>query len=134
MKFIISCILLSIINLAFADTSLSLIGRYEYRTDPESMEMLGGFVCFYPNTESIKILPRSENPKQRIWFCFRNKAESKKLLALPTQQFKSNCGFVGTANIRVNSYEAYYGEGDGFDTALLQSVVSHSKPKDISCK
>lgn len=124
-KFLIVCVLFSVANMVFADTSLSLTGRYEYKTDSESLQMLGGLVCFYPNKESAKLLPRPSTDKRLSWFCFANKKQSKKLLDIPLNA-KKNCGLAGTATVQLTEYKAYKGEGDGFDSAILQSVNKNS--------
>ncbi|HYN53125.1 MAG TPA: hypothetical protein VES38_00280 [Methylotenera sp.] len=133
MKFVIVCILLTLNSLALAETGLTLTGRYEYRTDSESLEMLGGLVCFYPNTESAKLLPRPQTDQRLSWFCFKNEVQSKKLFGIPTKSTKTNCGLTGTATVQVNEYEAYLGEGDSFDTAALQLVKGNSNTEVISC-
>jgi hypothetical protein len=133
MKLVIVCALFSVASLAFADTSLLLTGRYEYRTDAESLEMLSGLVCFYPNKDSGKLLPRPPTDKRLSWFCFTNIKQSKRLLGIPLST-SINCGLTGTATVHVNGYEAYLGESDGFDTAALQSVKGNSNAKIISCK
>ena len=134
MKLVIACILLTLSSLALAETDLTLTGSYEYRTDSESLEMIGGFVCFFPNKESAKLLPRPKTDQRLSWFCFTNRAQSKKLLGITTKSTKPNCGMAGTATVQVSDYEAYLGEGDSFDTALLQSVIGNSNAKVISCK
>ena len=132
-KFFIACVLFSVASFAFADTSLSLTGRYEYRADSDSLEMLGGLVCFYPNTESAKLLPRLPTDKRLSWFCFTNTKQSKRLLGIPLST-KTNCGLAGRATVQVSEYQEYVGEGDGFDTAVLQSVKGNSNAKALSCK
>jgi hypothetical protein len=134
MKLVIVCIFFILSNLALAETEPTLTGRYEYRTDPESWAMLDGLVCFYPNEESVKFLPRPKTYQRLSWFCFRNVAESKKLLGITTKNTTTNCGMAGTASVKASDYEPYLGEGGNFDTAILQSVISNSNVKDISCK
>jgi hypothetical protein len=114
-------------GLALAQTTLS--GHYEYRTDAESLEILGDLVCFYPNAQSAKLLPRPHTKLKSPWFCFNNSG-AKALLGI---QHRS-CGAAGTATVIVSGYKAYLGEGGGFDTAALQSVKSHSNKKIIACK
>lgn len=117
-----------------AGSSLTLTGRYEYRTDSESLEMLGSLVCFHPSSNSAKLLPRPKSDKRLAWFCFKNEAQSKELLGIPAQKNAADCGVTGEATIRVNEYAAYIDEGDGFDTALLQSVSSRAQPKALPCR
>jgi len=130
-------VLLSALLLAgecLAQSNLTLTGRFEYRTDPESLEMLGGLVCFYPSPESAKLLPRPKSDTRLAWFCLTNKENSKKILNIPKRESKSNCGYTGQATVQVMEYTPYLDEGDGFDTALLKSANNITKPKVLPCK
>lgn len=118
---------------ALAGQSLTLDGRYEYRTDEASVEMLGTLVCFYPAGSSTKLLPRPKTDKRLAWFCFRNAAESKRLLGIPSHTGHVGCGYSGEARVTIDEYRVYLGEGDDFDTARLQSVIGQSGPKLLSC-
>ena len=117
-----------------AESGLTLTGRFEHRTDPTSLEMLGGLVCFYPSLESAKSLPRPQTDTRLAWFCFTNKTKSKKLLGIPKEGKKGGCGYTGQATVQVRKYTPYLGEGDSFDTALLQSASSISKIKVLPCE
>jgi hypothetical protein len=119
--------------LAEPETTISISGRYEYRTDTESMEMLGGLVCFYPNIKSVNLLPRPQTDQRMYWFCFKNSAQAQQLFGVVTKSSQSNCGVTGSAIVTISGYEAYLGEGDGFDTAILQAVKDNSDKKIISC-
>ena len=76
---------------------------------------------------------RPKSDKRLAWFCFKNEAQSKELLGILIQKNEVSCGVTGEATVSVNEYVAYLGEGDGFDTALLQSVSSRAKPKVLPC-
>jgi hypothetical protein len=116
-----------------AASSLTLTGRFELRTDPTSLEMLGGFVCFYPSTESAKFLPRPQTDVRLAWLCFTNEVESKKLLGIPAESERGGCGYTGQATVQVMKYTPYLGEGDGFDTAHLEAASRISKAKPGPC-
>lgn len=90
MRVIVSFVFLSLSGECLAESSLEFTGRYEYRTDSESLELLGDFVCFYPSPESSKHLLRSKSDKRLAWFCFKNEQQSKKLLGIPLQSSKAN--------------------------------------------
>ncbi|MFZ6743718.1 hypothetical protein ACO0LC_10865 [Undibacterium sp. JH2W] len=117
-----------------AANEIALKGRYEFRTDTQSQDSLGGLVCFYPGSDSAKILPRSPTDKRLAWFCFKNKDESKKLLNIPEQIKGKNCGISGQAALKVANYVSYNGEGDGVDTVVLVAVTEKSAPRKLACK
>jgi len=117
-----------------AESSLALSGRFEHRTDPASLEMLGGLVCFYPSPESAKLLPRPPSDTRLAWFCFTNTENARKRLGIPGKAAKGGCGYAGQATVRVVKYTPYLGEGDDFDTALLQSASHISKTAVIPCQ
>ena len=48
----------SMTSLAGPD-SVELSGRYEYRTDAESLNIIGDAVCFFPDTASTERVPRA---------------------------------------------------------------------------
>lgn len=117
-----------------AQSNLTLSGRFEHRTDPESLDMYQNLVCFYPSPESAKLLPRPENDGRLAWFCFKNDEASKTLLGIPQKEVKNSCGYEGEAIVQVEKYAAYLGEGDGFDVALLQSASNISELKSLPCE
>lgn len=119
---------------SLATSTIVVSGRYEYRTDPESREMLGNLVCFFPSEESAKQLPRRVSDRRLVWFCFRNEKRSKSLLAIPKQSTPASCGLEGDAKVTITDYHVYLGEGDGFDTATLKSVGSLGTSKVLSCQ
>lgn len=124
----------TVTNASLAANEISVSGRYEYRTDAQSLEMLGDMPCFYPGPESAKLLPRPAGDKRLAWFCFKNKEESKKLLNIPEQIKGKNCGISGQAVLKVANYVSYNGEGDGVDTAVLVTVTEKSAPRKLACK
>ena len=97
----------------FAGESALLTGRCEYRTDPESLEVLGDLVCFYPDATSAKFLDRSNIDKRSLWLCFTNASQSKRLLGIVDSKRNMNCGLTGEAKVRIANYKTYLGEGKG---------------------
>ena len=55
---IASTTLLCAAALSAAEKAISFEGRYEYRADSESLEMLGEQVCFFPSKLSSQNVPR----------------------------------------------------------------------------
>lgn len=117
-----------------AESGLALSGRFEYRNDPTSLEMLGGLVCFYPSAESAQLLPRPQTDMRLAWFCFTNDMESKKLLDIPREAKEGGCGYTGEATVQVTKYTLHAGEGDGFDTATLQAASNIPQPRTLPCE
>jgi hypothetical protein len=119
-------------GLAGSDSSLA--GRYVYRSDAQSVEMLGGLVCFYPDGGSAKLLPRSESDRRLAWFCFRNDAQAKLLLGIEKLNAGDGCGLQGTAQVRIAEYSLAKQDSDDFDSALLRSVSHLSSPEPVDCE
>jgi len=126
MKRILIFLLFIVSNVTQAD--LLLNGRYEFKTDGGTPDMLGDNVCFYPDGTSAKRLPRTKTDQRLAWFCFSNTAHAKKLLRLDLQQ-KADCGASGTATVRVKNYQVYAEEGDGVDTAQLVNLKNIANVK-----
>ena len=125
---------LGAVGTAAAAASLTVEGRFERLTDAESMEMLGGAVCFYPSEQSSKLLPRPASDLRLPWFCFTNTRQAMRLLAVPPSASKGiACGHRGNATLRVADYVVYRLEGSGFDTARLLAVHRKSAVEPIPC-
>ena len=104
-------------------------GEYRLATDPETLDLLGRQLCFYPDAKSKKSLHQGT-----AWFCFDDLNASARLLQVNAQETRDNCGYEGEAVIDIGSYVPYLEESDaGNDEARLLSVVSQTKPKPISC-
>jgi len=133
MKFInLFCITLLFISFtAIASEELTLAGKYEYRTDSESLEYIGNLVCFFPNDETAKLVKRVKKSKRMVWFCFVPNNEAKIELNVPEMQTK-HCGYTGQASIIVTNYKDLGGFQS--DTAKLKNVVSLGKVTEIPCK
>lgn len=125
---------LLLVGECIAEPSLTFTGRFEHRTDPESLEMLGGLICFYPSYETAQSLPRPHADTRLAWFCFTNKEVVERLMGIAEIEEKGDCGYVGHATVEIVSYIPYLGGGDGFDTAQIQSVRDLSSIKALACE
>lgn len=129
-----ACLLGSLLSASVAAGDLTVSGRYEHRTDGGSLEMLGGLVCFYPDDESAKRLPRPPKTSSLTWFCFQNSKTAMNQLGIHDRSSGlKRCGSRGRAEVRIDRYSAYLKEGDGFDTARLRAVLRKSPPESIPC-
>jgi hypothetical protein len=128
-------LMLCFIGTVAASADVTVEGRFEQRTDRESIEILGGAVCFYPNEKSAGLFTRRPYDLRLPWFCFTNTARAKQLLVKSsTEDNAAACGVTGSATVRVANYAAYSGQGSGFDTALLQAVVRSTKARALPCE
>ena len=116
-----------------AETKIEFEGKYEYRTDEESLEMLGEQVCFFPSKQSSGNVPRPSGDHRLPWFCFTNSKEAGRLFGFALDDRSKECGFRGNAKIVVSGYKRYTGEGDDNDVVTLESVLEKSKPEVIPC-
>ncbi len=120
----------ALLALPAAAAALTLEGTYERRTDAYSKRVLGDAVCFVPDEKFEKALPRPAGDERRAWFCFSNRAEALKALAIPAAG--KGCGMRGAATIAVSGYVV--GSGDeAVDRARLDRVVSRKPAKPIPC-
>lgn len=117
---------------AFSQT-LRLEGRFEFRTDEESKDVLGDQVCFFPDHLTARLVPREKSDRRLVWFCFANTADAKRMLNISSSLPSKNCGYAGNATVAVTGYKVYRGEGDGNDVAVLENVMSLSKSESIKC-
>jgi uncharacterized protein YecT (DUF1311 family) len=134
MRTIFLIFLFSFSCIASAESAIYLNGKYELRTDTDSMDIIGDFVCFYPDAISAKLLPRSANDVRIPWFCFNNTIAAKKLLDISLTEDKTSCGISGSAMVKVKDYKVALGEGEQFDTATLILAKGNVNQKSISCK
>jgi hypothetical protein len=108
-------------------------GRYEYRTDQESLDIIGQQVCFYPSEPSARLVPRPGNDNRIPWFCFSNSQAAAKMfgfsLAVPTK----DCGIRGVATVTVSGYVRHAKEGGGNDIATLKAIQRKSKSEPLPC-
>lgn len=128
-----STFLLCAAVLRAAEKPIVFDGRYEYRTDEESREMLGEQVCFYPSEPSSANVPRPTGDRRLAWFCFTNSDQAARLFGFELKSGSHGCGFEGNAKITVTSYQRYTGEGDDHDVAMLDAVLEKSKPAPLPC-
>lgn len=109
---------------------LKLEGTWERRTDADSRRVLGDAVCFLPDEKHEKSLPRPAGDDRRAWFCFSNRAEAMKALAIPARG--KPCGLRGAATVEVSQYTL--GKGDeAVDRARLERVLAKGRAKPIPC-
>jgi len=116
-----------------AEKPIVFDGRYEYRTDEESLEMLGEQVCFFPTGPSSANVPRPTGDHRLPWFCFTNSEQAARMFSFELKAGSNGCGFEGKAKITVSSYQGYTGEGDDHDVATLDAVLEKSKPALLPC-
>jgi hypothetical protein len=126
-------LLLMVASQATGASDVRLDGKYEYRTDPQSRELLGDSVCFFPSSASASRVPRERGDRRDVWFCFSNRSAAQRQLHIPGKPARGSCGYHGTAVIEVSGYKVYRGEGDGHDTATLRKVHKAQKPIALPC-
>ncbi|MBT9495055.1 MAG: hypothetical protein IV107_22510 [Paucibacter sp.] len=114
--------------------SLTLDGRFEYRTDAESQSVIGDQICFFPSAKSSPLLPRWSGDQRLAWFCFSQTARAAKQLSIPLQFIPGTCGVAGTATVEIDDYVVYASEGDGNDSAALRSVLKKSTAIPLPCE
>lgn len=114
-------------------TEITLSGRYEYRTDEESLDIVGRQVCFFPSASSAGKVPRPASDKRISWFCFSNSETAARMLGFSLKAPAKACGIRGQAMVTVSDYILYTKEGDGNDVATLRTVVQQSAPETLPC-
>jgi hypothetical protein len=104
-------------RIVFAGTA-TLSGSYRPHFDyPEVREL-----CFYPDPPSAERLPRFPNDERISWFCFTNQEDAQNALGgLPA---------AGQATIVIDRFDYLYEHTDTFNTARLESVLSHAPAAD----
>ncbi|MBF6023973.1 hypothetical protein [Lysobacter niastensis] len=107
-------------------------GRFEFRTDAESLDVVGRQVCFFPDQNTARIAPRGADDRRMVWFCFKNTDAAFAALKIP-RATKDGCGFQGAAAVEVVGYVADRQEGDGNDTAELVRASKVSDLAPIAC-
>jgi hypothetical protein len=126
-------LVLSICATSVLAQELRLEGRFEYRTDEESRDVLGEQVCFFPERSTAGFVPRDKSDRRLVWFCFSNTSDAKRMLQIPSLLPAKSCGYAGNAAITIADYRLYRGEGDGNDVALLKKAALVSKGVSIEC-
>lgn len=117
-----------------AETQIVFEGRYEFRADEESLEIIGKQVCFFPSAPSSQSVPRPVGDKRLPWFCFSNSTAAASELGFKMKHQKKSCGIQGAATVVVVGYTRYAGEGNGNDVARLKTVLNKTQPKPLPCK
>jgi hypothetical protein len=118
-------------NLVYYSGTIVVSGAFTIRLDETSVQLIGKRVCFLPEGETRKLIPR-DNDRRTPWFCFSNQAVAEKLLQIPEQE-NGSCGVTGTAEIVISDYMVDKAEGDVFDTAKLVKIISRSTPSQLPC-
>ncbi|MFN4325666.1 MAG: hypothetical protein ACK4FP_07235 [Azonexus sp.] len=108
------------VHAAAEETTFS--GRYQYRTDQDSLDVIGRQVCFFPSGHSARLVPRPAGDTRLPWFCFSNSEAAAKMLGFRLKMQSKGCGIRGSATLTVSNYVPYTKEGDGNDIATLKVV------------
>ena len=116
-----------------ASEESTFFGRYEYRTDELSLDIIGKQVCFYPSGPSASLVPRPAGDRRLPWFCFSNSDAAAKILGFRLTGPTKGCGIRGSATLTVSDYFLYTKEGDGNDIATLKTVRRKSRPELLPC-
>ena len=126
-------LLLSSICAHAASAEMTFSGRYEFRTDQESLDMLGKQVCFFPSGSSARQVPRPVGDKRLPWFCFSDSEAAARMLGFRLTTPAQGCGVGGRATVTVSSYVLYTKEGDGNDMADIKAVIRKTGPESLPC-
>ncbi len=126
-------LLLAILGTHAAAGETAFSGRYEYRTDQMSLDIIGKQVCFFPSEPSARLVPRPPGDKRLPWFCFSNSPAAAKMLGFRLTAPVNACGISGSATLTVSNYVVYTKEGDGNDIATLKVVQRKTKPEPLPC-
>lgn len=110
-----------------------LSGRYEFRADQPSLEIVGKQVCFFPSGPSARLVPRPAGDSRLPWFCFSNSPATAEMLGFSLTAPTKGCGLRGVATVTVSDYVRYTKEGDGNDVATLKVVQRKSTPEPLPC-
>jgi hypothetical protein len=109
---------------------ITIKGIFRYSTFHEDQENIGDQVCFVPAKEYMYLIPRDNDDRRDIWFCFQNTEETKKLFGISEILKKKNgiqYVITGDATIKIANYIADIEETSTNDTAKLVRVVTISK-------
>ncbi|NLR74490.1 hypothetical protein [Leeia aquatica] len=98
-----------------------------------SDELLGDTLCFTPDKATAGLIPREKGDTRSAWFCFDPQTKARSMLKLPAKPAKGQCGFKGTATLRIGHYVVNTEQSDVYDTAQLLQVVSSGKPQPVAC-
>jgi hypothetical protein len=126
-------LLLASLSVHAVAEEMTFSGRYEYRTDQESFDIIGEQVCFFPSGPSVRRVPRPAGDKRLPWFCFSSSKAAAKMLGFRLGTPVKGCGIRGSATVMVGDYVLYTKEGDGNDIATLRAVLRKAKPEPLPC-
>lgn len=91
-------------------------------------------LCFYTDEAAGYLIPRSEDTRTP-WFCFSNQSQAEEMLGIDEKAIMKNATIKcisGKATIEVSNYIVNKLEGEAWDTANLDKVISKETYK-TSC-
>ncbi len=117
----------------FVHYSGSITLRGTYALDPENIET-DGLVCFVPDAESRKRIPRKPNEVLGSdLLCFSNDGEARELLGLAGVEGSDPYCRYGPAVITIDRYSRYIAESEGTGSARLLRVHRYEAASVVSC-
>jgi len=120
-------------TLIYYSGTITLTGTVDWRTDDETLDLIGDHVCFVPAGSSAKLIPREKSDSRSPWFCFSNQAMAMKSLGIPASKPNGACGYAIEATLVVTDYIANREESEVFDIARLVAVKSSGPLRLQSC-
>lgn len=112
---------------------LTLKGRFERLQDSITLDWRGDRVCFFPDAESTRQLPRAFSSSKPAMFCFANTRGAIAQLGLPSAPAAGACGMTGTASVSISRYVVENGMGETYDLATLTKAANVSPLKTVAC-
>lgn len=112
---------------------LSLKGRFDRLQDSVTLDWRGDRVCFFPEAEYARQLPRAFSSSKPAMFCFGNTRTAIAALGLPPQPPAGACGMTGTATVSISRYVVENGMGETYDLATLVKAANMSPLKTVAC-
>ena len=121
--------------------SITVSGNYRELL-PETL--LGGELCFYPDSETGYLIPRDPNlwgegngDGRAPWFCFKNQDKAKEMFGINDTEIFSDKTIEcvgGKAVIIVSNYVVNKSESEVFDTANLDRIISKENYSSQQCQ
>jgi len=112
---------------------LTLKGRFDRLQDATTLDWRGDRVCFFPEAEDARQLPRAFSSSKPAMFCFSNTRAAIAALGLPSQPPAGACGMTGTATVSISRYVVENGMGETYDLATLVKAVNVSPLMTVAC-
>lgn len=110
----------------FYDGVITVSGKYR---EVHPQNPIGGQLCFYPDSEAAALIPRDGSgvDDRAPWFCFKDQVKAKEKFGIDEKKIfgdnESQC-IEGQATVQVSNYVVDKLEGETFDTASLDKIVS----------